>query len=135
MHSTEILKNHGIRQTETRQKILNTFLKSPEALSNEDIEKSVDNLDRITLYRTLKTFEEKGIIHKIPNSGNAPMYAICQDNCTEHQHHDSHGHFHCLECGKTVCMDHTDVPGIKVPEGYKVEQKHLILEGKCDVCS
>ncbi|TVQ49608.1 MAG: transcriptional repressor [Saprospirales bacterium] len=135
MHSKEILKNHGIRLTEVRQKVLQLFLESPEALSNEDIEKSVKNLDRITLYRTLKTFEEKGIIHKIPNSGNSPMYAVCQDNCTEHHHLDSHGHFHCLDCGKTVCMDHTDVPTIIVPKGYTVEQKHLILEGKCDACS
>jgi Fur family ferric uptake transcriptional regulator len=135
MSSKEILKNHGIRLTGIRKKVLELFLTSPKALSNEDIENGVNKLDRITLYRTLKTFEENGIIHKIPNSGNAPLYAICQDDCTEHQHLDSHGHFHCLQCGKTVCMDHTDVPQVKVPEGYVIEQKHLILEGKCDACS
>lgn len=135
MSSNEILKNHKIRLTATRQKILDLFIEAENALSNEDIEKKIENLDRITLYRTLKTFEESGIIHKIPNSDNAPLYAICHENCSEHQHLDSHGHFHCLQCGKTVCMDSTDVPLINVPEGFIIEQKHLILEGKCASCS
>ncbi|MGE8513212.1 MAG: transcriptional regulator, partial [Chryseobacterium culicis] len=40
------------------------FLSSQEAaLSLSEIENHFENADRITIYRTLKTFEEKGIVH------------------------------------------------------------------------
>lgn len=135
MSSAETLKRHHLRVTDIREKVLEVFINSSKALSNEDIEKHFAKLDRITLYRTLKTFEESGLIHKIPHSGQSPLFAICQEDCSQHEHLDQHGHFHCLKCGETICMDEVNVPSINLPDGFTAQQRHLVIEGKCAKCT
>ncbi|MGL1176149.1 Fur family transcriptional regulator, partial [Vibrio parahaemolyticus] len=66
--------------TDTRKKILHFFLESNSALTHADIEQQMDaTFDRVTIYRTLQTFVEKGIIHTIPSADNAIRYALCKD--------------------------------------------------------
>ena len=77
----EILKKNSLSVTEGRKKILELFLGSTGALSHADIEKNTDAaFDRVTVYRTLQTFVDKGIIHNIPTSDNSILYALCKDN-------------------------------------------------------
>ena len=77
----DILKKNQLSITESRKKILELFLNSAGALAHADIEKSTDgSFDRVTVYRTLQTFVEKGIIHNIPTTDNAILYALCKDN-------------------------------------------------------
>ncbi|HYK44276.1 MAG TPA: transcriptional repressor, partial [Parafilimonas sp.] len=74
----DILKSSQLHITENRLKILEVFQKSAHALSHADIEKLTGkHFDRITIYRTLQTFVEKGIVHIIPTSDNSIMYALC----------------------------------------------------------
>jgi len=131
----EMLKKHKLRRTPIRIKVLSIFKSASKALTHEDIERKFDKLDRITLYRTLRAFEENGLIHKIPNSGPNPLYAICAEDCNHIEHNDEHGHFHCLECGKTFCMEDVEIPAIRLPDGFKASQRHLVMEGMCSDCS
>lgn len=134
--STTILQQHGLRITAVRDKVLQLFLEAGQtALSNADIEKHFDRLDRITLYRTLRTFEEKGLIHQVVDNSSTPKFAYCSDQCAEHEHHDDHAHFHCVKCEKTVCLEDTTLPAVTIPSGFKVEEKHMVLSGTCDACS
>ena len=107
---------------------------SHHALTNADIELKIEEVDRITLYRTLKAFEEKGIIHKVIDSSNITKYALCVDQCDEDHHHDHHVHFHCDECGNTFCLEGVEVPKIALPEGYKMHNKSMLINGKCLSC-
>ena len=64
METTDILKHYGLSITESRKQILELFHASKGALAHADIEKrSSASFDRVTIYRTLQTFVEKGIIH------------------------------------------------------------------------
>jgi Fur family ferric uptake transcriptional regulator len=131
----QILEENGLSKTEVRKKVLNLFLDSACALSLSDIEAAFSKIDRITLYRTLKTFENKGIIHKAVDGTHHPKYAICEPSCNEHKHEDDHAHFHCLSCGKTVCFEHVPNPAIpEVLNGYVIEEATLILSGTCTEC-
>ncbi|MCB0634088.1 MAG: transcriptional repressor, partial [Lewinella sp.] len=124
--SITILQQHGLRITAIRDKVLQIFLEAGHrALSNADIEKHFDRLDRITLYRTLRTFEEKGLIHQVIDNSGTPKFATCSEHCAEHDHHDDHAHFHCVKCEKTVCLEDTTLPDVKIPVGFKVEEKHM----------
>ncbi|RYZ49860.1 MAG: transcriptional repressor, partial [Chitinophagaceae bacterium] len=79
----DILHRRQLSSTESRRKILSLFLSSNDALTHGTIEKEVgDKYDRVTIYRTLQTFEEKGIIHSIPTADNAVRYALCKE-CEE----------------------------------------------------
>jgi Fe2+ or Zn2+ uptake regulation protein len=45
-------------------------------LSLSEIENQFENADRITIYRTLKTFEEKGIVHSIQENNTTKISAL-----------------------------------------------------------
>src|SRR3954453_3429232 len=103
---TTILKNNQLNITDSRLKILELFKNSSKALSHGDIEKlGSKHFDRVTIYRTLQTFVDKGIIHTIPTADNSIMYALCKEPCSEGHHHDDHVHFLCEQCGTTYCLD------------------------------
>src|SRR2546425_6125028 len=116
----DILKKNQLSVTAGRIKILELFLNSPGALAHADIEKSTDAaFDRVTVYRTLQTFVDKGIIHHVPTTDNSILYALCKDDCEEGHHHDNHVHFICDTCNKTICLEDVTVPQVKLPKGFK----------------
>lgn len=133
--SEKILKKHNLRITQFRMDVINVFNKAGHALSSNDIETKLKDADRITLYRTLKSFEEKGIIHKAVDGTITQKYAICESNCDEHHHHDQHVHFHCERCENTFCMDDVFVPTIHLPTGFNVSSTNMVVNGTCEKCS
>lgn len=135
-HNLEILKKNGLSVTEGRKKILDLFLDSEGALAHADIEKNTDEaFDRVTVYRTLQTFVDKGIIHQIPTMDNSILYALCKDNnCAAGHHHDEHVHFVCDNCHKTICLDDVTVPSVKLPKGFKPSSAAMVVHGICDEC-
>ena len=130
----DILHRRQLSSTESRRKILTLFLSSDDALTHGDIEKEVgEKYDRVTIYRTLQTFEEKGIIHSIPTADNAIRYALCKE-CEEGHHHDDHVHFICTNCDKTICLDDVVSPKIDLPTGYVADNVQVVIQGICKEC-
>lgn len=132
--SANLLKTFRLRSTPSRQEILHLFLKKNYALSHGDIEKEINNaLDRVTVYRTLKTFLDKGLIHKVLDDEGSLKYALCNDACSVAGHHHDHVHFKCLRCGQTNCLN-IEVPVVKLPKGYKAAEMNLLIQGVCEHC-
>lgn len=131
----EILRKNQLSVTESRKSILELFLHSNGALAHADIEKQTgEKFDRVTVYRTLQSFMEKGIIHTIPTSDNSIRYALCKDDCSEGHHHDNHVHFICNVCARTTCLDSVIVPEVKLPKGFRPLDKQMIVTGICGEC-
>lgn len=136
MESAEsILEKRELKKTPVRLDVLKALTDSPSALSQHEIEEKFDkSFDRITLYRTLKSFEEKGIVHRIYNSFGEAKYAICHDSCEEHAHTDHHLHFNCLRCKRTFCINEVHVPHFHLPKGMQALHYNFSVEGICDKC-
>jgi Fur family ferric uptake transcriptional regulator len=131
----DMLRRNSLSVTESRKKILSLFLNVQGALAHGDIErKAGEKFDRVTVYRTLQTFVEKGIIHTIPTTDNSVRYALCKDNCSEGHHHDDHVHFICLQCGATLCLEDVVVPEIKMRGGFSVNEIEVVVKGTCLDC-
>ena len=131
----DLLRRNSLSVTESRKKILNLFLNVQGALAHGDIErKAGEKFDRVTVYRTLQTFVEKGIIHTIPTTDNSVRYALCKDNCTEGHHHDDHVHFICHQCGATLCLEDVVVPEIKMRKGFSINEIEVVVKGICLDC-
>ena len=131
----EILKHNQLSVTGSRKKILELFLSSAGALAHSDIEKKTgEKFDRVTIYRTLNTFLEKGIIHNIPTPDNSVLYALCIDNCSEGHHHDNHVHFVCSSCGNTTCLPEITIPSVQLPRGFLPEEYQMVVTGLCKSC-
>lgn len=131
----DILKQNRLSVTDSRLKILELFLARENALSHADIEKITgEYFDRVTVYRTLQTFVEKGIIHLIPTTDNSIKYALCKNDCGPGHHHDDHVHFICEGCSKTICLEDVNIPSIKLPKGFKSQRAEMVVKGICGAC-
>jgi Fur family ferric uptake transcriptional regulator len=130
-----ILKDFDLRKTKSREDILELFIDNEFALSQSDIENHLSHsLDRVTVYRTIKTFLEKGLIHKILSDEGSPKYALCPEECADTAHHHEHVHFKCEQCGQTTCIDNIDVPKVTLPSGYDYHESNLLVSGICPEC-
>lgn len=130
-----ILKVNLLSVTDNRKMILELFLGSAGALSHHDIEKKVgQKFDRVTIYRTLQTFLEKGIIHNIPSADNSIHYALCRDNCSAGDHRDNHIHFVCNVCSNTICLEDVSIPAVRLPKGFTSKRIEMLVSGVCKNC-
>lgn len=131
----ELLESQGVRITAMRLLISKFLAEKKVAVTLSDIENAFAKADRTTLYRTLKTFEEKAIVHQIDDGTGITKYAMCEEGCNCEMEQDLHLHFHCNNCGETVCLTEHKIPQIKVPDGFVSENVNLVVKGICDKCS
>lgn len=114
--------------------VLEYLLERQTAISLNDIEKGMQPADRITIYRTLKTFEQKGLVHLIDDGTGTHKYALCNDACGPEEHHDLHVHFYCVDCKETYCLPNTKIPDIVLPQDFDLVEMNLVVKGHCDKC-
>ena len=116
-----------------RQLVLNIILKNQKALSLFEIEQQFENVERSTIYRTLKTFMDNCIVHKIEDGTGATRYALCDEGCTCGID-DLHIHFFCNKCGQTNCLKDLPIPIPKLPDGFMFEKANFVIKGTCPNC-
>jgi Fur family transcriptional regulator, ferric uptake regulator len=130
-----ILAAKQINPTAMRLLVLEYLLQQTTAVSLHDLERDFGHADRITLYRTLKTFEEKGLAHPIQDGTGTTKFALCTDACSREEHYDLHLHFNCTRCGETFCLPKTKVPEVLLPNRFVLEDLNLTAKGICDRCN
>ena len=131
-----ILKRNELSVTDSRKRILELFFKQNGALNHGVIEKSIgEEMDRVTIYRTLQVFVDKGIIHTIPTNDNSIRYALCKDQCEAGHHHDNHVHFVCNTCHNTTCLDDITIPEVRLPKGFAPKSVEMVVSGTCKDCA
>jgi Fur family ferric uptake transcriptional regulator len=113
--------------------VLEYLIGQASAVSLKETEDAFEKADRITLYRTLKTFEEKGMVHPIEDGSGATKYALCEEGCTCAPK-DLHVHFHCNSCQKTFCLPEVGVPAFQLPSRFKLQEISLMAKGICADC-
>lgn len=130
-----ILKEKGLRVTPFREKFLDIFLQSNVALSVSDIENQLGEYDRITLYRTIKNFTKKGVIHEIVMPGDIRKLALCPMECVggKGHHNHNHIHFHCKNCKEIYCLETNQVPQFDIKD-YDIDQVEVQVRGTCKNC-
>ena len=79
MKNTErILKEKQVRPTAMRLLVYEFMEAKKVAVTLTGIEKAFVKSDRTTLYRTIKTFEENSIVHRIEDGTGITKYALCE---------------------------------------------------------
>jgi len=134
-HLAATLTRHALRQTPMRRAVLKAMAESPFALSGHEIEEQIGaDVDRITLYRTLRTFEEKGLIHRVIDKSDIVRYAACSIECSEHEHFDNHVHFKCTSCQHIYCLNQVAIPVVTLPAHFQAISRDYLLAGVCREC-
>ena len=131
----QVLESKNIRVTAMRLLIYKFLAENQVAVTLSDVEGAFEKADRTTLYRTVKTFVEKDIVHQIDDGTGIVKYALCEQDCSCEIETDLHLHFHCNNCNETICLTEHKIPKIKVPDGFVSENVNLVVKGICDKCS
>ena len=131
------LTDFELRATPCRTAVLAVLQKVDFAQSQFDIEQAIGSqFDRVTVYRTLKSFLAQGLIHKVLDDIGGTKYALCKELCHNHDHSHQHDHVHfkCNQCGQTTCLEDVHIPKINLPEGFSKEGSNLLIQGVCGNC-
>ena len=132
---SQTLTRHQLRQTPVRRAVLTVLSHSPYALSGHEVEQQIGGeVDRITLYRTLKTFEESGLIHRVIDTSDTVRYAACAVGCSAEEHLDDHVHFKCTNCQHIYCLNQVAIPAVTLPARFEAQRRDYLLAGVCREC-
>ncbi|BBE19861.1 zinc uptake regulation protein ZUR [Aquipluma nitroreducens] len=127
------LENRNIKPTAMRELVLKVLSEQTTAISLADLEQAFEKADKVTLYRTIKTFEEKKLIHSIDDGSVSVKYALCRETCQCHPE-DLHVHFLCTKCKQTFCLTDIPVPSINLPVDFSLENINMVVKGICANC-
>ncbi len=130
-----LLRENKLKVTQPRLRVLEIISAKDSAISQPELEKLLGKeTDRVTLYRILASFEEKGILHKVFDLHGTATYATCSHNCSEHKHEDQHIHFICSSCNSVICLEEISIPNIRVPKNFALQSVAVNAVGLCDKC-
>ena len=133
-HINKMLKSAGLYHTKNRVLILKILFNSNGPISQEQIatQSGSEHFDKVTIYRTLESLVNAGLIHKAFINKRASHYELAH-KCTEHQ---CHPHFTCTNCGSTHCLTDVSLPMAKTNhKGFVINRQQVHLEGLCPACS
>ena len=137
-HLESRLKVAGLRLTPMRLAILDLLIRSDQPLGAAQIQARLpDGTDLVTVYRTLRTFTEKSLAHRVRGEDQTWRYALGKP--VDRSRH-RHPHFVCNDCGTVACMDQIAIPSqfvrsLHVGRQYEVAWPEVILHGLCPKCA
>ena len=103
----------------------------PQSLA--ELERRIETIDKSNIFRALTLFKEYHLVHAIEGGTDGIRYELCHSHDHEHDD-DQHPHFFCEVCQQTYCLDYTEVPEIRLPEGFSAHSKNFIIKGICPHC-
>ena|SRR6056297_3405785 len=126
------LDERGIKPTFQRLSILQYLEKNHEHptadMIYEYIREEVPTISKTTVYNTVHTFLENGIIGELSITGQESRYDI---------ETESHHHFLCKKCGRIYDIEiqcpHS-LPEKEMVKGHAVEEVHGYFKGTCKKC-
>ena len=133
MTSEETLKEFNLRVTKIRLAVLDSLSQSVGALSYSVLQEALDKFDRTTLYRTLLTLSDHGLIHKAYEENGESYYARCF-GCTGKEHHHEHLHLKCSSCGGVECLEISKELKLNLAQ-LPFEEVNIYAKGPCASCA
>ncbi|MDR1536811.1 MAG: transcriptional repressor [Clostridiales bacterium] len=122
------IKESGIRPSYVRLLILNYLEEHSHPTADQiytDLREVMPTLSQASVYNTVSTFQEAGLIQFLGMNGPGVHY---DSNPREH------AHFQCRECGEIYDFDLPDFDCTSL-EGFYVQKKDLRIWGICPKCS
>lgn len=129
-----ILRKKSLNVTEIRRHIILLLHRPGIALTQKEIEakleKHLEIVDRVTVYRNIKTLLKKNIIHSIPIDVDKVKYKLVRE-----YNKNNHPHFFCFKCNKVLCMPQLEIDKNKLPKGFSITTSKVVMEGVCSHCN
>lgn len=130
----DILAKLGIKSTRQRKAIIDVLLSAGEPLSADEIYDRIpkdSGVNYSTVYRTLATLVDKGVLIKVGEVGGKIFYLI--------KHHAHHHHLMCTGCQKLLEISDCPIEAlsrqIAQGTGFVITGHYLELTGICPECA
>jgi len=132
----EHIQKAGLRRTGQRDLILETFLKTEDHVTSEDlywiVQKKDPSVGHTTVYRTLKLLTEAGLAREVRFGDNKTYY----EHHYDHEHHD---HMICTQCGKVIEFFSPEIESLQEQMadnfGFRLSHHSVRMWGSCSECS
>jgi Fur family ferric uptake transcriptional regulator len=136
-NSDLLLRQAKLRRTPVRVGVIDVLQAAKAPLSAADILAGLaPGTDIVTVYRTLTTFANKKIVHRVHGDDNVWLFALGDvEKSAQHRH----PHFACESCGKVECLHESLLPArflqsMGVAPSYTIRYSEVILHGQCPRC-
>jgi Fur family ferric uptake transcriptional regulator len=138
-HFRSLLHDHmvkrGLRSTDQRRLIVETFFTAPHHVSIEELLAQVRQQDpRVgyaTVYRTLKLLTECGVAFERKFGDGLTRYELADED----SHHD---HLICIECNKIIEFEEPEIEklqeAVAARYGFEVKSHKHEMYGSCAEC-
>lgn len=138
-HFRTLLHEHmvkrGLRSTDQRKLIVETFFQSPNHVSIEELLSQVRAQDPkvgyATVYRTLKLLTECGVAFERKFGDGLTRYELADES----SHHD---HLICVDCGKIIEFEEPQIEELQEKiakrHGFTVKSHKHEMYGTCADC-
>jgi len=130
-----MLQKAGISKTIQRLAVLDILFKATTPLSVNAIRQALEtksNIDKVTVYRILSLFRQRGIIREIASAGGANYFEMAT------LENPLHPHFSCRNCGAFTCLaplSFTQAPELFLPkDDYSIDHIEINISGLCAYC-
>ncbi len=131
----EFIRSKNLKQSNQRQQIMETFLKTEKHLTAEELYRMVrkknSSIGYATIYRTMKLLSEAGLCREL----------LIEDGVTRYEHlynHKHHDHLICTECGIFVEIESPEIETLQEKiakkNGFVLTKHRLDLYGLCNNC-
>lgn len=131
----QLLRQKNIRITALRVGVLYVLIQSLKARTSADLETMLSSYskrlrpDRVSLYRTLTTLTEAGLIRKFIDSRGSCSY-FCELSTSG----TGQVHFKCSQCETIVPLPTLPESYLNTVRQYQINSIHLLAEGTCNDC-
>lgn len=125
------LRTAGLRCTPQRMAVLDYLVRHPDHATAEELwpalNKRQAQASRATVYNTLHTLVEAGLVREFKLDGNAARYDACL-----HPHH----HFVCDRCGGVEDLEWFEVPALERKRAgvRSIRSYEIVVRGVCSKC-
>jgi Fur family ferric uptake transcriptional regulator len=134
IQARKMLKTTKLYCTSGRVAVLNILIKANKPLNQAQIARRLGtkHFDKVTIYRTLESLAEVGLVHKAYVEKRAAHFELAH-HCSKNQ---CHPHFTCIRCGSTHCLTGMVLPMARSPhKGFIIHRQQVRLEGLCPSCA
>lgn len=129
----DLLREHNVQVTAQRLAVLRAVSVHPHCTADdvaEDVRAEIGTISRQSVYDTLATLTEKGLVRRIQPSGSAALY--------EDRVGDNHHHLICRTCKKLIDVDCAagGAPCLtpSADAGYQIDEAEVVYWGTCPEC-
>jgi len=132
----ELCRRSGLAVTHQRQVVFESLTAmpdhhhpSPEEVY-EHVKKLIPSISHATVYKTLHTFVEHGILREL-----SPHHGTLRVDINTDMHH----HLFCTRCKAVMDIEDGDLDPVQLrkqlPPGFRVERIAVEIQGLCEKCT